>query len=495
VTLPTTCGTQIAAALTKSELCCPAGATGVTSNVGAGMASPPGSAPTPAGPIDARFAEPTPFARLALTHAASISGDVCLAVSLAGSLFFSVSPGESRPKVLLYLIITMAPFAVIAPLLSPLLDRIRGGRRLMIFVTCGTRGVLCLFMARYVNATGAEALLIYPLAFGILVAQKTYSIARSALVPAVVSGERELVAANSRLAIISVVGGAVGGVPAVGVYQLFGAEWSLVLAALVYVLASALSWKIPRVEREDVGPDTDVQKEELAAPSILLAGSAMGLLRGAIGFLTFFLAFGLRDNGEPAWVFGAVIVASGVGGFIGNFVAPQLRKITREEIILVGSLLAPAILCLFAARSGSVVWTMVAAGFVAGGAATGRVAFDSLLQRDAPDAVRGRSFARFETRFQITWVVGALLPVSIPPIYTDLRVGLFALALSLAFSGLSYAVGMRAAREAVARRRQRAERTRQALEKGLRAGMARLRRRSRQPTTPSKRPDAPTSGR
>jgi MFS family permease len=451
----------------------------VADNVCAGMPTPPRSAQTPAGPSDSRFAEPTPFARLALTHAASICGDVCLAVSLAGSLFFSVSPGQSRPKVLLYLIITMAPFAIIAPLLSPLLDRIRGGRRLMIFITCAARAVLCFFMARYVNETGAEGLLIYPLAFGLLVAQKTYSIARSALVPAVVSGERELVTANSRLALISVIGGAVGGLPAVGVYKFAGAEWSLILAALVYLLAAALSWQIPRVEREQVGPDTTLQKEELQTPSIFLAGSAMGLLRGAIGFLTFFLAFGLRDNGEPAWVFGAIIVASGVGGFLGNLVAPQLRKITKEEWILAGSLLVPALMCLVAARSASVAWTMLAAALVAAGAASGRVAFDSLLQRDAPDAVRGRSFARFETRFQITWVIGALIPVAIPPIYRDLRVGLFALALSLAFSGLSYAAGMRAAREAIERRRHRVERTREVFGRGLRAGMARLRRSGR----------------
>jgi predicted MFS family arabinose efflux permease len=247
----------------------------------------------------------------------------------------------------------------------------------------------------------------------------------------------------------------------------------------VYVLAATLSWQIPRVEREDIGPDTPLQEAELHAPSILLAGSAMGLLRGAIGFITFFLAFGLRDNGEPAWVFGAMIIAAGVGGFLGNLIAPQLRKITREEVILVGSLIAPAVVCVFAARSESITWTMVATALVAAGAASGRVAFDSLLQRDAPDAVRGRSFARFETRFQITWVVGALIPVAIPPVYQDLRIGLFALAVSLAFSGLSYAVGMRAAREAVARRRHRAERTREVLGRGVRAGMARLRRRRR----------------
>jgi hypothetical protein len=59
---------------------------------------------------------------------------------------------------------------------------------------------------------------------------------------------------------------------------------------------------------------------------------------------------------------------------------------------------------------------------------------------------------------------------------------------------------MRAAREAVARRRHRAERTREVLGRGVRAGMARFRRR-RQPedattepgpraSTPSEPPDA-----
>lgn len=453
------------------------------------MATAPPPRHRPPGPADPRFAEPTPFARLAITHAASICGDVCLTVSLAGSLFFSVSPGESREKVLLYLLLTMAPFAIIAPLLSPLLDRIRGGRRLMIFATCAARALLCLFMARYVNAGGAEGLLIFPLAFGVLVMAKTYSIARSALVPAVVSGEKELVSANSRLAIISVIGGAVGGLPAVGVYKLFGAEWSLVLAALVFVLASLLSWQIPRVETEHAGPDTPLEKEELHAPSIILAGSAMGLLRGAVGFLTFFLAFGLRSNDEAPWVFGLVLVLSGVGGFLGNLVAPQLRKITREEVILAGSLVIPAIGCLFAARSASLTMITFAALLVAAGAAAGRVAFDSLLQRDAPDAVRGRSFARFETRFQITWVAGALIPVAIPPVYEDLRVGLLVLAVGVGFAGLSYIAGMRAAREAVDRRRRRMERTRETVERGLRAGLARLRHprsRARSGRTPAK---------
>jgi hypothetical protein len=255
------------------------------------------------------------------------------------------------------------------------------------------------------------------------------------------------------------------------------------------VLASMLSWQVPRVETEHGGPDTPLEREELHAPSIILAGSAMGLLRGAVGFLTFFLAFGLRANDEAPWVFGLVIVLSGVGGLLGNVIAPQLRKITREEIILAGSLVLPAVGCLFAARSASLTMTTFGALLIAAGAASGRVAFDSLLQRDAPDAVRGRSFARFETRFQITWVAGALIPVAIPPVYEDLRVGLVVLAIGLGFAGLSYIAGMRAAREAVDRRRRRMERTRATVGRGLRAGIARLRRsgrRTRSGGTPAK---------
>jgi hypothetical protein len=77
----------------------------------------------------------------------------------------------------------------------------------------------------------------------------------------------------------------------------------------------------------------------------------------------------------------------------------------------------------------------IAAFAIAAGSACGRLVFDSLVQRDAPDAARGRAFARFETRFQIVWVLGGLLAVLFPG---RERGGLFLLALVLLFAGLSY---------------------------------------------------------
>ena len=92
-----------------------------------------------------------PFARLALAYAIGVAGDVFVTVSLADTLFFSATTGQARPKVLLYLLLTLAPFALVAPVFGPLLDRTRGGRRLLFAATMAARAVLCLVMAAHVH--------------------------------------------------------------------------------------------------------------------------------------------------------------------------------------------------------------------------------------------------------------------------------------------------------------------------------------------------------
>ena len=78
------------------------------------------------------------FTRLARTHAAAVAGDTLIALALAGSLFFDIDPSAARSKVALYLAFTMAPFAVVAPLIGPALDRAKGGRR---FVVIGANAI------------------------------------------------------------------------------------------------------------------------------------------------------------------------------------------------------------------------------------------------------------------------------------------------------------------------------------------------------------------
>ncbi len=378
-----------------------------------------------------------PFGRLVAVQAASVAGDACLTVSLAGSIFFTQPLGQSRTQVLLYLLLTIAPFAVVGPIIGPALDRSRAGRRTLMAIGCFGRGLVAFLMVGYLHS-----LFLFPLAFVALVLSKGHSVAKSALLPAVVQDENQLVEANSHLSLVSVVASVVGGLPAAAAIAVFDARVSLVFATSAFVIAGVLSTKIPAAGRP-APVETRAELGELATPSIVFSGTAMAILRGCVGFLTFQLAFLLKGAGQPAWFFGVVLAMSAAGGFLGVIATPVLRRRLKEETILAASLVLPAIVALFAARDGGRLGSIAIAFFVAVGASAGRIAFDSLLQRDGPEHLRGRAFARFETRFQLTWCVGALIPVALLNVLTR-RSGFFLLALVLGFAGLSYVGGLRA---------------------------------------------------
>ena len=142
----------------------------------------------------------TPFHRLARTHASSAMADAMVAATLASSIFFSLPADDARVPVVRYLIITMLPFALLSPLIGPLIDRLKGGHRFVLIGTAVARVVLCYLMIGLIAAGGAPFFLV---ALCVLVSQRAYHVARSALVPTVVGSDSELVEANSKLAMIS----------------------------------------------------------------------------------------------------------------------------------------------------------------------------------------------------------------------------------------------------------------------------------------------------
>ena len=105
--------------------------------------------------------------------AASGAGDAFVAVSLAGTIFFSTSVDQARGRVVLFLLVTMAPFAVLAPFIGPALDRMQQGRRYLLAGTLLARGLLCWGMSAAIHSP----VTLLPAAFGILVLQKAYSVA------------------------------------------------------------------------------------------------------------------------------------------------------------------------------------------------------------------------------------------------------------------------------------------------------------------------------
>ena len=171
---------------------------------------------------------------LAIAHALSAAGDAFVAVSLAGSLFFTVSPDASREQVLTYLLITMAPLAVLSPLVGPAIDRFRGSQR---YVAAGfyvARGVFCLALASVLLQ-----LAFYPIVLAILIVSKASGIVKQTLVQTLVDDPEELVATNARLARFATITASLAVVVASGVFATAGPEWSLRIAAVILALAGA----------------------------------------------------------------------------------------------------------------------------------------------------------------------------------------------------------------------------------------------------------------
>jgi hypothetical protein len=318
-----------------------------------------------------------------------------------------------------------------------MIDRVAGGRRLLMQVIALLRALTLLLMAAQID----HLLLLYPLAFVALVLQKTQGISKSALVPSVVRNDADLVEANSKLGLIAGVFGFVGAAIAGLAKLIFGVEGALCAGAILFVAAFVFATKLPS-EVVAAKKASLEEKVELKSTGITLAASAMALMRASVGFCFFLLAFWLKTKEAGTLLVSVAIGMVTVGVMFGNAIAPVLRKSAHEERIFVGALGLTAASGIAAALFGGVASGVLLALVVNFSAALGRLAFDSIVQRDAPDANQGRAFAQFETKFQLAWVLGGIIPVIYSPDGdNDGPIG-FAIVGGIAlFAAVSYLVG------------------------------------------------------
>jgi hypothetical protein len=311
----------------------------------------------------------------------------------------------------------------------------------MIVAVDGARAVFCVVMIN-----NLDGLALFPVAFAVLALSKAYGVARAAVVPTVVRTDEELVEANSKLQLLSGIAALVAG-PFAGIgYAIGGSPGVVVMAVAFYSVATVLATQVPPTQVADA-PATPAETAELRGIGVVLAASAMGLVRGMVGFITFLVLFDLRN--QATWHMGLVLAFTGAGALIGSIVAPILRRSITEERMIEVVLGFAVAMGLLTAWAGGLPAIGVMAAVVAIVATSGRLAFDSLVQRDAPDANRGRSFARFELRFQVVWVIGAVIPVLIP---IPIQVGFVLIAATAGFALFSYLGGQRAAQRSLAER-------------------------------------------
>jgi MFS family permease len=378
----------------------------------------------------------------------SYGSDAMVTVALAGTVFFSAPSAHQRGNVLLYLAMTIAPFAVIAPVIGPALDRFQHGRRWVIAATAIGRAALAVIMA--LNFT--DLYVLFPAALGSLVLSKAYSVIRSAAAPRLVPSGMTLVEANARLSLFglgaAIFGGALVGaaIRTTGSYPL-----GLFITAGAFATTAFYALRLPRivdalpppVRRADAqeGPTPaqpwPIHPETARLPrrgparilrwlltwasrgfDLPVVGALQGAsaLRWLSGFLTMFVAFYVEStsHGWRAVVsLGALGLATGVGNFLGTGVGTRLRLMRAELIVLAGTGVV-AVGCLGAALFFSLGFALVVALLAATANSLSKLALDAVIQRDVVESLRSSAFGRSETFLQLAWVLGATVALLLP---------------------------------------------------------------------------------
>lgn len=375
------------------------------------------------------------------------AGDLLITLALANSLFFSVQATEARTKVALYLVVTMVPFTLLAPLIGPLLDRLRGGRRFAMALTALVRGLLALVMARAITEGGFA---LYPAAFGCLAASKAFGISRAAVIPRVLPEGTTLVRANSRITIAALAMSTIATPIGLGLGKI-GVTWELGMAAVVYFACIWTALRLPKfVDSNEGEVRARLSKRERAAageltrtmpdrrlrsvgPSVMLGLRANTALKALSGFFSIFMAFlvrehpidGLKPLTTIAFIAVAIAVGSGCGSFVGG-----LLKARAPEAIVTASLAMAAAVAVVAAFYYGLVMVLVLSFFAGVSPAMAKLSLDAMIQRDTAEAVRTSAFARSETVLQLAWVLGGGLALALPG-YAWLGLSILAAGLSI----------------------------------------------------------------
>jgi MFS family permease len=375
----------------------------------------------------AEGAEQSGLSRLIYMHVFNTAGDAAVAISLAGSLFFQVPSGEARGQVALFLGLTMLPFAIVAPLIGPFLDRFSHGRRWAIGATMAIRAFLCWGLA---GAIDGDSAWLFAAALGVLVSSKAYGVTRAAAVPRLLPQDFTLVKANGRVSMSGIIGASVSA-PLAALASMIGPEWSLRYAFVLFVVATVCAVRLPAQVDSNEGEGTLVllgesgasarrpERERTRIPAaVAFALRANCGPRWLSGFLLMFMAFLLRESPPDTSLnskvlIGIVIGAAGLGNALGVVAASLFRRI-NPALTVVLMLLADAVVALVATLFYGVV-PLALLGLTAGLAqALGKLSLDSTIQRDIPTRVQASAFARSDTTLQLAWVIGGFVGIALP---------------------------------------------------------------------------------
>ncbi|RSM81757.1 MFS transporter [Amycolatopsis sp. WAC 01375] len=366
-----------------------------------------------------------------LTYAVMLNyaSDAAMAIALANTLFFAATSGESKGKVALYLLITIAPFALVAPVIGPALDRIQRGRRLAMCVSSAGQALMAIVMALHFDDW-----LLYPAALGMMVLSKSFTVLKAAMTPRVLPPEITLSKTNARLTVFGLIAAGAFGALASGVNAIWGSQGALWFTMVICVAAAVQSMRIPSWVEKTEGevpaslsahPERRVKKQrQPMGRQIVVSLWGNGTVRVLTGFLMMFSAFAVKAQAEGSGqspfdqllLLGIIGAAAGAGGFLGNALGSRLHFGKPDQVILacVGACLGIAVIATVAA---GLATAAIVALVGATASALAKISLDAVIQEDLPEESRASAFGRSETVLQMSWCFGGAVGLLLPPTY------------------------------------------------------------------------------
>jgi MFS family permease len=329
----------------------------------------------------------------------------------------------------------MAPSAVLAPLLSPLADR---GRRERVLILVSTLRGVATGAAAVVVGMGGPLPIVYALAVLSTIAATLFRPAHSALLPSLCHTGTELAGANVVRGLLDAAATLVGPLLAALLLQVTSVTVVFAVAGGASLWAAGLLVRLryDAPPRPPAPPGTSLVKsaaEGIRAVSrdrdlALIMGLAVAqtLTRGALTVLTVVVAIDLLETGEPG--VGILNAAIGTGAVLGSLAASMLVDTRRLGAwFAVGVALWGVPLLLVGAFPQRVAAFTVLALVGVGNSLIDLGGF-TLLSRMAPDEVLARVFGVLESLVALATGVGAVL--------ASLAVELYGVRGALVFVGL-----------------------------------------------------------
>ena len=313
-------------------------------------------------------------------------------------------------------ILRMAPSAILAPLLSPLADR---GRRERVLILVSTVRGVATGAAGVVVAVGAPTQIVYALAVLSTIAATLYRPAHSALLPSLCHTGYELASANVVRGLLDAAATLVGPLLAALLLQLTGVTVVFAVAAGASFWAAALLLRLdydapprPSAPRETnllssalEGIRVVRRNRDLAL--IIRLAAAQSLTRGALMVLTVVVAIELLGTGEPG--VGILTAAIGAGAVLGSLSASLLVGTRRLGAwFAVGVALWGAPVTLIGVFPQQVAAFCLLACVGIGNSLIDLAGF-TLLARLAADAVLARVFGVLESLVALSIGCGAIV--------------------------------------------------------------------------------------